>query len=466
MVRRGIYFNIDKGPLLFSLSIVSMSRGKGIVRMSLYEFFIGFRYLKAKKSQGFISFNTLLSIFIVFIGVFILIVVISVMNGFQSQIKDKILDVDSHVTVMSIYGSEGGSGIPNYNAVIDKIKTVPGIRAIFPYIQGQGLFRFKTNISPVMIRGVGGAGSLPPEFGKFITEGDKNFKNMNEVYIGAEMAFNYIINVGDRIELIVPKGRLTAAEGITPGLGVYRVAGFFKTGYYDFDTKLVIMSLPASQRLYEVGNIAWGIGIKVDDIYRMDQVSTRLQALLGFDFQTMTAEQRNQNLFYALKLEKLIMTIILFLVIISAGFSIMGTLVMVVMEKRKAVGVLKSMGAKPISIMIIFVMEGFLIGVIGSGLGVVLGLAASINLEAIIRWIESVINGAMGFIYRVFDLGMYFNISLVPKSVYYIDTIPSEIKPEFVVFIAIFAVFLSTAAAIFPSWHASRLQPVETIRYE
>lgn len=433
--------------------------------MSLYELFIGFRYLKAKKGQRFISFNTLLSVFIVFLGVFVLIVVISVMTGFQSQIKDKILDVDSHISV-SAYSGENGEGIRDYRALIPKIAGIKGVRSVNPYLQGQGLFRYDSYISPVLIRGIGDIGAMPADVRKFIVEGDKEFRGPQEVYIGSEMAFNYMIKRGDRIELIVPKGRLTATTGVTPGIGSYRVAGFFKTGYYDFDTRLIIMPLPTAQALYSVGGVVWGIGIKIDDIYRLDYMASRVQGAVGFEYQVLTAEQRNQNLFYALKLEKLIMTIILFLVIIAAGFTIMGTLVMVVMEKRKAIGILKSMGARPISIMVIFVLEGFFIGVLGSILGTVFGLSASLNLEAIIRWLERTINGVMAWIYATLDLGVFFNISLVPKNVYYIDTIPTEIKPEFVVLIAACAVFLSTVAAIFPSWHASRLQPVETIRYE
>jgi lipoprotein-releasing system permease protein len=433
--------------------------------MNLYELFIGFRYLKAKKSQGFISFNTVLSMFIVFLGVFILIVVISVMTGFQSQIKDKILDVDSHITVAP-YGIDGGDGIPNYNAVIKRINTVKGVKSAIPYLQGQGLFRFRTFIAPVLVRGMGTVEAMPPDVSKFITEGKKKLDAIDEVYIGTEMAMNYAVKVGEVIEVIVPKGRLAATTGLTPGIGSFRVAGFFKTGYYDFDTRLIIMSLPMAQALYEMGDVVWGIGVKVDDIYRMDEMARKLQSVVSFEYQVLTAEQRNQNLFYALKLEKLIMTVILFLVILASGFTIMGTLVMVVMEKRKAIGVLKSMGARPISIMVIFVMEGFLIGLIGSLMGVLCGLATSLNLESIIRWVEGVINGLMTWIYKVFSIGMWFDISLVPQNVYYIDTIPTQIKPEFVVMIATFAVFLSTVAAIFPSWQASRMRPVETIRYE
>ena len=193
---------------------------------------------------------------------------------------------------------------------------------------------------------------------------------------------------------------------------------------------------------------------------------TIIQSAVGYEFVTMTAEQKNHNLFYALKLEKLIMTIILFLVIVSAGFTIMGTIVMVVMEKRRAIGILKSMGAKPESIMIIFVLEGFLIGVIGTFMGVVLGLATSLNLEAIIIRVEDVINIVMAGIYKFFDLGIFYRINIVPTNVYYIDSIPTEVNPEFIVFIAATAIFLSTFASIFPAWQASRQKPVETIRYE
>lgn len=434
--------------------------------MRLYELFIGFRYLKAKKSQGFISFNTLLSVFIVFIGVFILIIVISVMNGFQAQIKDKILDVDSHITISNVYGSRKGETIRNYREVVDKVKTVKGVVSAYPYIQGQGLMRFKKNISYVMIRGMGKKGDIPVHFKKFITEGGKNFNRRRGIFIGSEMALNFNIDIGDWIEIIVPKGRLTAREGVIPGMGKFKVSGFFKTGYYDFDTKLIVMSLTGAQRLYSVGDVAKGIGVKISDVYRMDAAASHIQATLGYEYVPMTAEERNQNLFYALKLEKLIMTIILFLVIVSAGFTIMGTLVMVVMEKRKDIGVLKSMGAKPTSIMVVFILEGFLIGVTGTLMGVILGLAASLNLEAIIMWIEATINRIGNQVYLFFNMGVWEKVVIVPTNVYYIDTIPTEVKPEFIVFISIFAVFLATVAAIFPAWNASRLNPVETIRYE
>jgi len=435
--------------------------------LRLYEFFIGFRYLKSKKTQGFISFNTFLSVLIVWIGVFILILVISVMNGFQSQIKDKILDFDSHITISNAYGSRDGSAMYGYQSVVEKAKDVPGVSSLSPFIQGQALFRFTTHISYVMIRGIGDKDNIPREVVKFMTRGADVFTVERGVYIGEELAYNYNINTGQVIELIVPRGRLFAQEGVTPGLGRFKVLGFFKTGYYDFDTKLVIMSLPEAQRLYEVGNVAWGISVKIKDVYNdLDRISSEIRSRVGFNYITKTAEEKNENLFYALKLEKLIMMIILFLVIISAGFTIMGTIVMVVMEKKKSIGILKSMGASPNSIMVIFILEGFLIGVAGTLIGVITGLATSLNLEAIVHSVEDFINAAGVRIYDIFNLGVFYNISLVPKHVYYIDTIPTEVSAGFIVFIAIFAVFLSTVAAIFPAWHASRQNPVETIRYE
>lgn len=435
--------------------------------MKLFELFVGFRYLKSKKNQGFISFNTLLSVIIVFLGVFILIVVLSVMNGFQSQIKDKILDVDSHITVSVMAKDVDGVAIGDYRNVTATVRGIEHVRSAYPYIQGQALFRFRRNISPIMIRGVGTAGDVPADITRLIEDKNRHdFCKKKGVYIGREMAGNYNIRVGDQIELIVPQGGLAAFEGMTPGIGKFRVLGYFKTGYYDFDTKLVIMSLPDAQGLFGIGDVAYGIGIKVDDVYMLREYSSHIQRVLGFEYVTLTAEERNHNLFYALQLEKLIMTIILFLVIISAGFTIMGTIVMVVMEKRKAIGVMKSMGARPGSIMVIFVLEGFLIGVTGTLMGVILGLAASVNLQAIIQWIEDVINIVMAWIYSVFDLGVFFRIRIVPDQIYYIDSIPTKISPEFVVFIASAAVLLSTFAAVFPAWQASRQKPVETIRYE
>mgnify|MGYP001412600159 FL=1 len=388
------------------------------------------------------------------------------MNGFQGQIKNKILDVDSHIVVSTLSGEMDGTAIKNYKGIADKIKKIDSVVSANPYIQGQGLFRFRKNIGPIMIRGMGTKDDIPADITKFITSNKTSFCNEKGIYIGEEMAFNYGIKTGNQVELIVPQGRLTAITGITPGIGKYKVLGLFKTGYYDFDTKLILMSLTDCQQLFSLGDVAYAVGVKIDDIYKLNKMASVIQSAIGFEFVTMTAEQRNHNLFYALKLEKLIMTVILFLVIISAGFTIMGTIVMVVMEKRRAIGIMKSMGAKPESIMIIFVLEGFLIGVIGTFLGVVLGLAASLNLEAIIIWIEDAINAVMAYSYQLFDLGVFYRINIVPTNVYYIDSIPTEISPEFVVFIAAAAIFLSTFAAIFPAWQASRQKPVETIRYE
>ncbi len=433
--------------------------------MSLFELFIGFRYLKAKKTQGLMSFNTVLSIIIVFLGVFILIVVISIFSGLQSAIKDKILDVNSHLFLIN-YPISREKGIKNYDRFKTKIESIKGVKSAEPYIENQALFRFKENISTVMVRGMGTEKNVPEEIKKYVVKGEKKYTGRNVVYIGSEMASNNNINIGDKIELFVPKGKLTLKTGMEAGKGVFTVIGIFKTHYYEYDTSLIVMSLKSAQDLYEIGNTIMGIGIKIFDIWKMDQIAVNIQTEIGYEYQIMTAEEKNYNFFYALRLEKLSMIIILFLVIISAMFTIMGTMVMVVAEKRRSIGILKSMGAKPKSIMTIFVMEGFLIGLAGSLAGVILGLAASINLESIIDWIEAAINRTMSFFYHLFNLGIFERISLVPKRVYYLDRIPTQISVEFVVTIAIITVFLSTMAAIFPSWHASRLQPIETIRYE
>lgn len=436
-----------------------------ILLTRFYELFVGLRYLKAKKSHKFISFNTILSTIIVFIGVFILIVVISVMNGFQSQIKDKILDVDSHISIMPYY-TFGDPGIKNYREVVSKISKLDGVKLVTPYVQGQGLLRYQTFINPVIIRGVGEKNELPVDVAKFIVKGEKKFSNNKEVYIGQEMADEYNIKLNNYIEIIVPRGTLSLTEGVTPGIGRFKVIGFIKTGYLDFDTRLILMSLTKAQNLFEVGDTAWGIGIKINDIYKMQETAEAIPDLIGYKYDIKTAEERNQNLFYALRLEKLIMTIILFLVIFSASFTIMGTLVMVVMEKRKDIGILKAMGARPNSILTIFVLEGFFIGVLGSLLGVIFGLAAAVNLQNIIRWIEMVINSFLREVYQLLHLGIFSEVVLIPKNVYYIDVLPTEIDPVFVVIIAVISVIIATAAAVFPSWHAARLKPVETIRYE
>ena len=430
----------------------------------LFELFIGFRYLKSKKSQGFISFNTFLSVFMVFIGVFILVVVISVMNGFQSQIKDKIIDVDSHITVTKEFESNP-SGFIYDEKLTQKIKSVNGVKSALPYFQGNGLLKIAGDIKPVILRGFGDIGNMPEQFQKFIKSENNKFDKSGEIFIGAEMANLHNIESGDVVELIVPRGKI-GSDSMEPGIGRFKVKGFFKTGYYEYDTSLLFISLTDAQNLFGARKRVSGISIKIDDIYKIDQYAKKLRDMIDFRYSVMTAEEKNGNLFYALKLEKLIMTVILFLVIVSAGFTIMGTLAMVVMEKRRTVGILKSLGATPQSIMTIFVMEGFLIGLAGSISGVICGLAFSLNLEAIIAFAEKVINHTGAFIFNFLNMGQFVSISLVPQNVYYIEGIPTQISPEFVAFIGSFAVFLSTLSAVFPAWHASRLNPVETIRYE
>ncbi len=430
----------------------------------LFELFIGFRYLKSKKSQGFISFNTFLSIFMVFIGVFILVVVISVMNGFQSQIKDKIIDVDSHITVTKQFESNP-SGFIYDEKLTQKIKSVNGVKSALPYFQGNGLVKIAGEIKPVILRGFGDIGNMPEQFKKFIKSENNKFEKSGEIFIGAEMANLHNIESGDVVELIVPRGKI-GSDSMEPGIGRFKVKGFFKTGYYEYDTSLLFISLTDAQNLFGARGRVSGISIKTNDIYKINNYAQKLRDMIDFRYSVMTAEEKNGNLFYALKLEKLIMTVILFLVIVSAGFTIMGTLAMVVMEKRRTVGILKSLGATPQSIMTIFVMEGFLIGLAGSISGVICGLAFSLNLEAIITFAEKVINHTGAFIFNFLNMGQFISISLVPQNVYYIEGIPTQISPEFVAFIGSFAVFLSTLSAVFPAWHASRLNPVETIRYE
>jgi lipoprotein-releasing system permease protein len=386
------------------------------------------------------------------------------MNGFQSQIKDKIIDVDSHITVTKEFESNP-SGFIYDEKLTQKIKSVNGVKSALPYFQGNGLLKIAGDIKPVILRGFGDIGNMPEQFQKFIKSENNKFEKSGEIFIGAEMANLHNIESGDVVELIVPRGKI-GSDSMEPGIGRFKVKGFFKTGYYEYDTSLLFISLTDAQNLFGARGRVSGISIKTDDIYKINNYAQKLRDMIDFRYSVMTAEEKNGNLFYALKLEKLIMTVILFLVIVSAGFTIMGTLAMVVMEKRRTVGILKSLGATPQSIMTIFVMEGFLIGLAGSISGVICGLAFSLNLEAIISFAEKVINHAGAFIFNFLNMGQFISISLVPQNVYYIEGIPTQISPEFVAFIGSFAVFLSTLSAVFPAWHASRLNPVETIRYE
>ena len=412
-----------------------------------YEMFIGLRYLKAKRKQTFVSLITLISIAGVMVGVTALIVVIAVMNGFKEDLRDKILGVTSHVVISRFDGN-----ISKYLEVRKKVEEVSGVNAATPFIYTQVMISSRKAISGAVLRGIEPktaskvinlpknlrAGSLEELEAENKPEG---MRSTPGIILGNELARNIGASRGEPVTVISPLGRLTPL-GRVPRSQTFRVAGIFDSGMYEYDSTIAYVSLWAAQRFLGIGDRVTGIEVRVDDIYEADRVARAIgKALGGYPYWSRDWMRMNKNLFSALKLEKIVMFIILTLIILVAAFNIVGTLIMVVIEKTRDIAILKSMGATRRSIMKIFLIEGAVIGLVGTLLGL-LGGYTLCTLLATYKFIE------------------------LPSDVYYISTLPVQMNPLDVALIALAAIVITLAASVYPAWQASRFDPAEAIRYE
>ncbi|HHL39666.1 MAG TPA: lipoprotein-releasing ABC transporter permease subunit [Deltaproteobacteria bacterium] len=418
-----------------------------------YPLFIGLRYLKAKRKQTFISVITFISILGITVGVTALIVVLSVMTGFEEDLREKILGLNAHVTVM-----EFGSGMEEYKRVVEEVKGVEGVIGATPFIYSQAMLSSLSGVYGVVVRGVdidtaGEVIVVPRRLKAGSMEGlragfAESPGRTPGILIGSELAANLGVGLGDEVSVISPAGTVTAV-GTMPRMATFRVAGVFELGMYEYDTSVVFISLENAQTFFRLGRAATGVEVRVRDLYRAAEVAAAIEERLDGPYWTRTWMEMNKNLFSALKLEKVAMFIILALIILVAALNIISTLIMVVMEKTKDIAILKSMGATSAGIMRIFMIEGLVIGVTGTALGTALGLAAAFNLEEIVAFLERL-----------------FHFKLLPPSVYYIDRLPSKVEPLVVAAVAAMSVSISFLATLYPSWQASRLDPVEGLRYE
>lgn len=418
-----------------------------------FELFIGLRYLKAKRKSTFISIITFISTAGVTLGVMALIVVLAVMTGFEADLKEKILGTNAHIVVI-----RSGAPMENYLPVMEKLKGFKGVEAATPFIYNQVMLSSGKNVSGVVLRGIdvatdrqvtrlsksvveGGLDQLEPQ----MTAGADPLPGL---LVGKELAKHLNLFLGDKVNVISPMGNITPL-GMMPRMKPFRIVGIFNTGMFEYDSTLAYVSLGQAQSFFDLGDTVTGIQLKVSDVYHTGELSRVINREMGSGFYARDWMQMNKNILFALKTEKIVMFIILTLIVLVAAFGIASTLFMVVMEKTRDIAILKSMGATGSSIMKIFVLEGLIIGIIGTILGVASGLLVALNLEPIINVIQRV-------------TGQNF----FSKDIYYLDHFPSLVVRSDVILISVTAILISFLATLYPAWQASRMLPAEALRYE
>lgn len=407
----------------------------------MFELFISLRYLMAKRKQAFISVITVISVLGVMVGVMALVVVLSVMNGFRADLMSKILGVNSHLLVMNFEGTFRG-----YEEAALKIRDISGIVGSTPFIYSQVMVNNSGNVSGAILRGVdagSAAGGLNIE--TMVKDGsigclEENSGKVPGIIAGRELLKRIGAEPGDEITLLSPEGKLTPL-GRTPNTKKFRVCAVFDSGMYEYDASMVYISLRNAQDFLGLEDRVTGLELRVENVYETDRIAENIREALGYPFWTKDWKDMNRSLFSALKLEKITMFVILIMIVLVGALNIISTLVMVVMEKTRDVAILRAMGASSKSIMLVFMLQGLLVGIVGT----VAGLASGLGICHM--------------------LAKYKFISL-PSDIYYISTLPVRVESGDIWFVAFSAVLISFLATLYPSWRASRLNPVEAIRYE
>ena len=423
-----------------------------------YEFFVSLRYLRAKRKQVFVSVITFISVAGIFLGVAALIIVLAVMNGFETDLRNKILGINSHIVLMEYNGT-----MKQYPQVIKNIEDVPGVVASTPFIYSQAMVKSGNSASGVVLRGL-----LVESAFQVITLGkmkegkmdflqadrrpaeqiDPGLVNLPGIIVGKELAKNLGIFLYEPISIVSPTGMVTPM-GMIPRMKRFLVVGIFDSGFYEYDSTLTFVSLKDCQEFLNMGDLVTGVEIRVNDIYKADVIAKTIERKLGFPYWARNWMEMNKNLFAALRLEKRVMFIILSLIVLVAAFNIITTLIMVVMEKNKDIAILKSMGATAKSIMKIFILQGVIIGVIGTLLGALGGITVALNLSKISLFVENLLG-----------------VKILPGDVYYLSELPSRINYGDVSIIIVGSLAICFLSTIYPSWRASKLDPAEALRYE
>ena len=415
-----------------------------------YEFFIGLRYLLARRSETFISLITVISILGVTISVITLNVTVAVMTGFEEAIRDRLLGVNAHILLF-----KSGEYLDEYQELIPKLMQEEGVQSVAPTVFGQAIITSGSRVSGVVLRGIdpGEKDEGIVAIRRFITEGSlQGLKTLHKVQIkdryvelpgvilGIRLAGQLGVMVGEPIQVLSPLGNPTPL-GVIPKVRRFVVAGLFDSGWSEYDSSLAYMYLSDAQQFFELGDVVTNIGIRVKDVDQAQEIARRIQQGLGFPYMTEDWSRLWPNLFSALRLERWVYILVLLLMVLIAAFNIISTLIMMVMEKRRDIAILQSMGATRRGIRRIFLIKGCVIGAVGTVLGVVLGLGICLLIQR----------------YQFIEL---------PRDVFLVSTVPVSISAGYFALVAVTSFLICLLASIYPARQAARLDPVEIIRYE
>ncbi|TSA56303.1 MAG: lipoprotein-releasing ABC transporter permease subunit [Methylophilaceae bacterium] len=421
-----------------------------LMKQSLpFELFVGMRYTRAKRRNHFISFISFTSMVGIGLGVAALIVVLSVMNGFQEELRSRILGVASHLQITG-----ANNLLSDWSKISSKVQTTKHVSGTAPYIMAQGMLSNGQAVQGAIVRGV-----LPSDEGKVsdlsqhMRAGQLTDLKAGEfgIVLGAELAQSLGVILGDKIVLMAPQGQFTPT-GVVPRIKQFTVVGLFQIGMYEYDAGLALINIDDAAKLYRMGDNVSGVRLKLDDLFLAPQISRDLAVSLSGETQSLFLTdwtQEHANFFRAIQMEKRVMFIILALIVAVAAFNIVSTLVMAVTDKRADIAIMRTFGASPLSIMGIFIVQGALIGIVGTVAGAFFGVLIALNIGVIVPFIEHI-----------------FHVQFLAKDVYYISELPSHLLWSDVLTIVVLSFFLSLIATLYPSWKASKMNPAEALRYD
>jgi lipoprotein-releasing system permease protein len=411
-----------------------------------FELFIGLRYTRAKRRNHFISVIALISMLGIALGVMALIVVLSVMNGFQKELRSRILGVASHVQINGV-----GNRLTPWREVMAQVGRHPEVVASAPFVMAQSMLSFGSTVQGAVIRGIDPAAeSKVADVGEHMRSGSLDALKPGEfgIVLGAELARALTVRVGDTVVLIAPQGQVTPA-GILPRLRQFRVVGVFEVGMYEYDFGLAYINLQDAQRLYRFGDAVSGVRLRLKELLLAPRVARELTRSLPPESYASDWTRSHANFFRAVEIEKRVMFIILTLIVAVAAFNIVSALVMAVTDKQADIAILRTLGAAPRSVMRIFMVQGALMGVIGTVVGVIAGVALALNIDVVVPFLEQT-----------------FGVRFLSKDVYYISDLPSDLQWADVIVIGLVSLTLTLVATLYPSWRAARVNPAEALRYE